>query len=281
MYNAQLFKYKNSWQLRLYDFPVVENENLDKASQINSTDSFDIAEHETDLSFIQDPDNKYCFDGRSNYISLNHSIQKIFYYSRSVDWSDGWFVTLTFDPKKVDSFDYKECVKHLRRFLDYLKRYDNAIKYLFVPEHHKSGRYHFHGLISCVNLLRDNILVFSGHCIGSDRIYNFSRFWNVGFTSVSKIKTSAAIQKYITKYTTKELLNDTRYQHRYFVSQNIEGAEIVKFNVNTDLLFQDLVCSDLLTFCNTDGSYNRVKYLELKDNEKVLQFIKNRTIFRL
>lgn len=281
MYNCQLFKYQNSWQLRIYDFPIVENEKLDKNSQIFTNDQFDLAEHETDLSFLHDPDNKYCFDGRSQYISLNHSINKIFYYSRSVDWSDGWFVTLTFNPDQVDSFDYRSCVDCLRKFLDSLKRYDNTIKYLFVPEKHKSGRFHFHGLLSSVDFIRDDVVVFSGHCFGFDRIYNFRRFWKFGFSTLSKIKSSAAVQRYITKYTTKELLNDTKYQHRYFVSQNIEGAEIKKFNVNGDELFRNLVSSDLVSFINTDGNYNRVKYIELKNSEKVLQYICSCAILRL
>lgn len=281
MYNCQLFKYENSWQLRIYDFPIVENEKLDKNSQIKSLDQFDVAEHETDLSFIQDPDNKYCFDGRSQYISLNHSINKIFYYSRSVDWSGGWFVTLTMNPDLVDSFDYHSSVSCLRNFLDQLKRYDNTIKYLFVPEKHKSGRFHFHGLISSVDFFRDDVVVFSGHCFGSDRIYNFKRFWKWGFSSLSRIKNSEAVQRYITKYTTKELLTDTKYQHRYFVSQNILGADILKYNVNGDKLFQLLMSSGYVSFINTDGRYNRVKYMELKNSDEVLHFIKSCTIFRL
>lgn len=270
MYNCQLFKYKNSWQLRLYDFPIAEHDSNVNKSKL---DSFDQAEIEVDSSFLIDPDNQYVFENKSHYTSVNHSKNKIFYYSRSVDWSGGFFVTLTIDPKIVNSFDYKECVRCLRYFLDNLRKYDNTIKYLFVPEKHKSGRFHFHGLITRSDLLSNGVIVDSGHYVGSDRIYNFSRFWKFGFSTLTKIKNTEAIEKYITKYTTKELLNDTLYQHRYFVSQNIPGADILKFNVDSDRLFRKLLSSDLVTFCNTDGKYNRVKYLELKNDDEVLYLL--------
>lgn len=273
MYNAQLFKYKNSFQLRLYDFPIIENEKLDNASKLKTDDVFDLAENEVDIAFQVQTENKYCFDGRSHYISINHSIQKIFYYSRSVDWSGGWFVTLTFSPDLVDSFDYKSCVKALRSFLDNIKKFDNTIKYLFVPEKHKSGRFHFHGLISKTDFLQNGVVKYSGKNIGLDKIYNFCRFWKFGFSTLSQIKSSEACEKYITKYTTKELLNDTKFQHRYFVSQNIVGAEILKFNVDSERLFKKLFSEDLVTFCNSDGKYNRVKFLELKPENDVLHLL--------
>lgn len=270
MYNVVLFKYKNSLQLRIYQFPISELKREEKES---FADSYDVAEKEIDNSFIPDPDNKYVFEGRSHYVSVNHSKNKIFYYSRSVDWSGGWFVTLTIDPNKYNRTDYRSCVDYLRYFLDNLRKYDSSIKYLFVPELHKKGGYHFHGLITRCNLERDGIIEDSGHTILGDKIYNLKRFWKFGFTTLSRIKNSLAVEKYIAKYTTKELLNDTKYQHRYFVSQNIEGAEILKYNfMNRDLL-EELLSNNLVTYTNTDGSYNRVTYLECKNDPKIFKIL--------
>lgn len=272
MYNVVLYKYQNSFQLRIYQFPISE---LQKEEKKSLADNYDVVEKEIDNSFIIDPDNPYVFDNRSHYVSVNHSKNKIFYYSRSVDWTGGWFVTLTIDPNKYNRNDYKSCVGYLRYFLDNLRRYDKSIKYLFVPELHKNGGFHFHGLISSCDLEKDDIVEYSGHMIKGDRIYNLIKFWKYGFSTLSKIKNSLAVEKYITKYTTKELLQDTKYQHRYFVSQNIEGAEIVKYNLpNRDLLSQ-LISEDLVTFTNTDGTYNRVTYLECKNDPRIFEIIKN------
>lgn len=271
MYNVVLFKYENSYQLRVYQFPISE---LKKDEKKNFKDSYDLTEKEIDESFIIDPDNKYIFENRSHYVSVNHSKNKIFYYSRSVDWSGGWFVTLTIN-NQYNRCDYKSCVTYLRYFLDNLRKYDNTLKYLFVPEKHKKGGYHFHGLITSCNLERDNVVVYSGHYIKAVKIYNFSRFWKYGFSTLSKIKNSLAVEKYITKYTTKELLQDSKYQHRYFVSQNIIGADILKYNFPNSDLVSDLIRSGLVTFTNTDGSYNRVTYLELKKDDVIFDILKN------
>lgn len=57
------------------------------------------------------------------------------------------FVTLTFDPCRVDSFDYSECLLVLSQKLRQLRRYCQGFKYVLVPELHASGAYHFHGLL--------------------------------------------------------------------------------------------------------------------------------------
>lgn len=75
------------------------------------------------------------------------------------------------------------------------------LKYLLVPELHKSGRIHFHALM-CGNLT----LVESGHYDKALRtIYNVID-WKYGFTTAVKIDGCyEAMCKYITKYITKDL----------------------------------------------------------------------------
>ena len=61
-----------------------------------------------------------------------------------------WFVTLTFDPEKVNSSDYETAkntlLKWCRKMRDRHKQFD----YLMIPELHKSGAVHFHGLLGDV-----------------------------------------------------------------------------------------------------------------------------------
>ena len=92
MYNVILYKYQNSYQIRSYQ---VWNKRRQKENN-----SFDSTEDEIDQGISQ-IDEKYHFDGKSSYVSVNRSKNKIYYYSRSNDWSNGWFITLTIDPKKI------------------------------------------------------------------------------------------------------------------------------------------------------------------------------------
>lgn len=58
-----------------------------------------------------------------------------------------YFVTLTFDESKVNSFDEEEVNRVVKKwFNNMVNRHD--IKYICVPEYHKSGRIHLHCLMS-------------------------------------------------------------------------------------------------------------------------------------
>ena len=58
-----------------------------------------------------------------------------------------YFVTLTIDPAKYDRYNLKEFHKHNAQFVrDYNKKHGAKIKYLIIPEQHKDGAWHEHGL---------------------------------------------------------------------------------------------------------------------------------------
>lgn len=53
-------------------------------------------------------------------------------------------MTLTFDGSKVDRYDYNICLTKCCQWLNNQhKRYAPDLAYLFVPEKHKDGAYHF------------------------------------------------------------------------------------------------------------------------------------------
>jgi hypothetical protein len=57
------------------------------------------------------------------------------------------FVTLTLDAEKLDRYDMKEITKKLTTWLQ--NRVDRkGLKYLLIPEYHKDGAIHFHGLFN-------------------------------------------------------------------------------------------------------------------------------------
>lgn len=270
MYNSLLIKYEKSYQLRLYEFDINTSDDVIENKKYIS---FDDVENEIDNAFAK-TDDKYHLDGHSAYVSVNRSKNKIFYYSRSNNWDNGYFCTLTINPDKYDSYDYKVVSDLIRKFTRSIREYDNKAFGLFVPELHKSGRFHLHGLIGGIDLEKEGFIKYSGHNFNDLKIYNFVKSWKYGFSNVTKVQNSQAVEKYVTKYTTKELLNNTLFQHRYFTF-GLNESPIEKHNAKPDL-FNDLMMyhPELVQFCNTDGCYNRVTYLELKKCKLTDDFLK-------
>lgn len=130
------------------------------------------------------------------------------------------FCTFTFDPKKVDGFSFGRCWSKMSTWLHHQK--DNSrekgidFKYLIIPEQHKSGRWHFHALISgYTGSLRDTRL----QNANLRTIYNITTFRS-GFTTCVKIDQKEGVSNYVTKYITKDFIK-TFNQRRFFCSRNL------------------------------------------------------------
>lgn len=148
--------------------------------------------------------------------------------SRCNDWE--YFVTLTFNPKKIDSFNYDECSSKVSNWLIVQRRNNKDLKYIGVPEKHKSGRYHFHFLFSnCDNLK----LVDSGFFTKSGLIiYNIDNY-NWGYSTATEVINTDAVNKYIAKYLTKDLFGSTKGKKRYWSSRNCNRPKETKeYNSN-------------------------------------------------
>ncbi len=206
---------------------------------------------------------------RSVISSQNRAKNKIYDYARSNDFE--WFVTMTFNPLLVDSFDYTECSKKLSQWLNNIKkRYAPNLRYLFVPELHKSGRYHFHGLIGDIGNIE---LVSSGKFSpNGDIIYNIENY-KYGFTTATRIKDKRRTSTYIGKYITKELSGHIKGKKHYWVSRNLNLPveecltldELI--NRGIDKEFLDNNCSFSKEVIYDLGSMERkVSYYEFERN---------------
>ena len=92
-----------------------------------------------------------------------------------------WFVTLTLDKAKIDRYDKTAVVRTLNRWLDNRVRRD-GLAYVLVPERHKDGAIHFHGLFTDCLAYDD-----SGHTDSAGHpIYNL-RDWTLGFSAAIEI----------------------------------------------------------------------------------------------
>lgn len=127
------------------------------------------------------------------------------------------FCTFTFDPDKVDRFNFQSCWSKMSRWLHHQKENNSSFTYLIVPEQHKSGAWHFHALISHYSgSLRD-----SKHKSSSGRpVYNMTSYRS-GFSTAVKIDNREAVANYVTKYITKDFIK-TFNQRRFFCSRNLK-----------------------------------------------------------
>ena len=264
MYNIRLYDYPNGAQLRLYSNPVVEPDDGFKIEK-KVKKTFIENPFENRMQWLEVLENKERTESdrqRSIHSSVARTVNNIYMISRSNSWD--WFVTLTFNPEKVDSFDYDKCVKKLSKWLQNCKRLCPDMKYLVVPEKHKSGRYHFHGLFADCDALQ---FTDSGRKVGNDVIYNIGKY-RLGFTTATRVKDNERVTKYICKYVTKELAESTPNKKRYWVSKNITRIESQDTFISPekmDLLKQRLApYMKHAKFCESD--VQSVMYLEISDD---------------
>ena len=119
----------------------------------------------------------------SQRVSVTRSKNKIHDLARSETWE--YFITLTYDSSKTDRYDYSACLKKCQKWLNNQRsRYAHDLAYIFVPEKHKDGAYHFHGLIANVGNMK---LVDSGRVaigkksyIRTDKNKSYPTIYNLG-----------------------------------------------------------------------------------------------------
>lgn len=157
--------------------------------------------------------------------SVNRTKNMIYNYARGNVWE--WFITLTFSKEKVNRYDYKECSGKLRKWLNNVKnKYAPELKYLVVPEQHKDGAWHFHGLLSNTGNIKFNKAFNkkTGELLYTKSnlpILNFGSY-KMGFSTATAITDTAKASSYITKYITKELAVNTKGFRRYYPSSNLD-----------------------------------------------------------
>lgn len=192
----------------------------------------------------------------SQRVSVTRSKNKIHDLARSETWE--YFITLTYDNSKTDRYDYNACLKKCRQWLNNQhKRYAQDLAYIFVPEKHKDGAYHFHGLVANVGNIKfvdsGRVAIGKKSYIRTDKnalyptIYNLGG-WNYGWSTATKVKDSFKATNYITKYVTKDICADLKGKHRYIASKNLHEP------IELELLLSPYDCDRYaqLTFNNDE-----------------------------
>ena len=145
-----------------------------------------------------------------------------------------WFCTFTLSPEKYDRNDLEKFRKDFSGWVKNLNYQRSLnIRYLLVPEQHKDGAWHMHGLFSGIPSdmlvpfsLVDNVpinLVKNGY-------YNFPAYQKkFGFCSLGAVRNNEAVAAYITKYISKDLANSDvgLNKHLYYASKGLNRSVVV------------------------------------------------------
>lgn len=177
-----------------------------------------------------------------------------------------YFVTLTLDKTKYNRNDLGKFKSDLSQFVrDMRKKYkqegSERLSYLFVPENHKDGAWHMHGLIyglpaaatsPFIRGKHPKKLIDGGYLNWTDYEKKF------GFVSLGVIRDQTATVLYATKYINKsiEALSELKGEHLYMVSRPLKKAEkIADVFLHCDEL--DKVASEEYKFCRVGMAYNK------------------------
>jgi len=156
--------------------------------------------------------------------SISRSRTRIFEYSMCNKFE--YFITLSLNGEKKNRYELKPFIKDLGQFIrDYRKKYKVDIQYILIPEKHKDGAWHMHGLIKGIP---------ESHLHINDNGYLDWKAYKdkFGWISLGKVKNQEAVSKYITKYITKSFNSNMgvieKEQKLYYVTRGLKKPEVIK-----------------------------------------------------
>lgn len=151
--------------------------------------------------------------------NISRARSKVFEYAFCNDWD--YYITLTINPVKFDRYDLGTYIKALGKFINnYNTVHHSRIRYILIPESHKDGAWHMHGLVS--GILPKHLETNSKGYL--DFPLYVKRF---GFCSLGRIKSYEAVSKYITKYITKSFASANPGQPLYYCSKGLNRSSVV------------------------------------------------------
>jgi len=220
---------------------------------------------------------------RSKMNSAKRAKKKVHRLTRANDWD--MFVTFTLDPELVDRKNYDECAKVLGKWIDKTRKLYPGFRWCLVPERHKDGAWHYHGMFKGFPL---QLLDYSGYCynekskrnnkqdnifkVGERKpIYNISNYEG-GFTTLTMVENIKATRNYILKYFTKDMAFGVQpNKKRYWASRKLIKPDIFRFDYTPEQLktFLESIKDDILftkeQVIDTKDYTNNITYYELKE----------------
>lgn len=201
--------------------------------------------------------------------SLSRSKSRVFELAMCNEFTH--FCTFTQDEKKRDRFDLKEFRKDFAMLVRNLNRGrdENAkIKYLLIPEQHKDGAWHMHGLL--MGLTTEDLREFTlaerlperirKQIAKGVKVYDWTRYRRAfGYFTCTEVQSGVGCAKYITKYISKDLQKTVceSGEHLFFASQGLKSRDVIIKQ-----------CFDKCPFEKWDFENDYVKVLEIQVSDK-------------
>lgn len=148
--------------------------------------------------------------------------QMVYDLARSNTWE--YFITLTLGDG-VDRFDYEACCDAIKKYTNRLSQCD--CRWLIVPEQHKNGAWHFHGLLAGPVKAVRAVNAHTGQPLidkAGREVYNLTDY-KAGFTTAVKLDGSPRVATYLTKYYTKDM-QIPKGKKRYWASRNLARPQV-------------------------------------------------------
>lgn len=260
VYNCKVFCYANNkQQIRFYSNDVHVNDAVTELIQEKRSITKSVKKDNN-----MDPDKDF-----SAMVSQKRTVNEIYNITRSNSWD--YFITLTFNRQRVNRYDFDTVVESAGKYFNFLRKvYDNDLKYFLVPEKHKDGAWHIHGLVASDKIT----IVDSGHIDKKGRtIYNMPHYI-LGWSDATRISNQFAACSYMTKYVTKDLCYDTMYRNRYIVSKNVDRAKEKEFRVSAERFKKIVSDMDNVIFSKSVQTGDEfVYYIETENSESVFDFL--------
>lgn len=182
--------------------------------------------------------------------SLSRSRSMIRDLVLSNDWD--YFVTFTMSAKLVrNRYDFSSCLDEVRPWLHQMHRDNSRFRYVLVPELHKDGAIHFHGVVSGITV--DHLPPEAK----SPRKLGYEYHWPLwaqrfGYNTVSPILNPIGVGFYVSKYVTKDLVKTVvgLGQHTYFRSRGLRGAVSVGYSYRSFSDYFDRFLSSKYQYCS-------------------------------
>lgn len=171
-----------------------------------------------------------------------------------------WFGTFTLDPEKYNRYNLEKFHKDFTQWIrDQRKKTGALIRFLLVPELHKDGAWHMHGLMYGVPGLVSfrELRILHGWNV-PDKLVDGDFFcWKdfhakFGFCSLGAISDAIAVSYYTAKYVNKSL-EDSGVdvgKHLYYCSRGLYRSELHSqcFDHSAELA---ALCTQKYEFCST------------------------------
>lgn len=173
------------------------------------------------------------------------------------DWE--WFCAFTLDPQKYDRYNLDKFYKDFTQWIrDQRKATGHQIRYILVPELHKDGAWHMHGLMYDVpGLVSFRSMRAAGAFVPNKLVWNDYFNWpefldKFGFCSLGRLRSAEGSGFYVTKYISKDLqVSGVEVgRHLYYCSQRLSRA-LLRGEVYGESPWLDQFTVNHYDFCDT------------------------------